>query len=242
MMNISVIDDHPLLAMGIECVCQSIGWVKVCNVYYSLDSFIDNTMCGDVDIIILDMRLSSTDGSHAQVVNKLKKYVPDAKILSVGGGHYERDRHEALRSGSHGFASKTESLKSLKEKIENVCKGNFGSKLPVRIGTDMLATRPLAADLEIYVTLTISEKRVLRGLMEGFSITSLAQIHKRSVKTISSQKRSLMKKVGAQTDMDLFKIFSFSSVPGLACADFSHLNKSIMFSSKGFSNERLSLI
>lgn len=68
--------------------------------------------------------------------------------------------------------------------------------------------------------------------MKGFLITSLAQIHKRSVKTISDHKRSLMKKVGAQTDMDLFKIFSFSSVSGLACADFSHLNKSIISSSK----------
>ncbi|HAU5565780.1 TPA: response regulator transcription factor [Serratia fonticola] len=219
MVNISVIDAHPLCAMGIESVCQSIAWVKVCGVHYSLDSFINKKLTGGVDLIILDMQLSSTDGTHTQDIERLKRYVPDAKILSVSRGHYERDRHEAYRSGSNGFASKTESLKSLKDKIEEICKGNPENKLPVRIDGDLLVIPSREADFRNFAKLTMAEKKVFTGLMNGFSITSLAEIHGRSIKTMSSHKRSLMKKMGARTDIDLFRMFSLSSVPGLAPAD-----------------------
>jgi two-component system, NarL family, captular synthesis response regulator RcsB len=225
MVNVSVIDDHPLCAMGIASVCQSIDWVKVCDVHYSVDSFINEKNSVDVELIILDMQLSSSDGTHAEVIDKLKKFVPNAKILSVSGGYYERDRHEAYRSGSHGFASKTESLKSLKEKIETVCKDNPENLFPVRIDGDMLFIPSRDEDFNNFATLTLSEKKVLTGLMNGFSITSLAEIFGRSIKTISSQKRSLMKKMGARTDIDLFRMFSFPYVPGDTPAELCSGNK-----------------
>jgi DNA-binding NarL/FixJ family response regulator len=57
--------------------------------------------------------------------------------------------------------------------------------------------------------LTPNENLVLKLFNEGFSGGDIARILKKSEKTVSGQKRSAMKKLGARTDVELIKMFMF---------------------------------
>ncbi len=57
--------------------------------------------------------------------------------------------------------------------------------------------------------LTPNENIVLKLFNEGFSGGDIARILKKSEKTVSGQKRSAMKKLGARTDVELIKMFMF---------------------------------
>ncbi|CQI92380.1 LuxR family regulatory protein [Yersinia rohdei] len=57
--------------------------------------------------------------------------------------------------------------------------------------------------------LTPNENIVLKLFNEGFSGGDIAKILKKSEKTVSGQKRSAMKKLGARTDVELIKMFMF---------------------------------
>jgi len=65
--------------------------------------------------------------------------------------------------------------------------------------------------------LTPAEKKVLVGLLSGYTIKTLAAMHGRSTKTISAQKRSMMKKFGIRSDIEIFQTFTLAKVkPGLS--------------------------
>lgn len=54
------------------------------------------------------------------------------------------------------------------------------------------------------ISLTYQENEVLSFFLNGMNITQIARIKKRSIKTISAQKCSGMRKLGACNDADLF--------------------------------------
>ncbi|WP_025122551.1 MULTISPECIES: LuxR C-terminal-related transcriptional regulator [unclassified Serratia (in: enterobacteria)] len=53
-------------------------------------------------------------------------------------------------------------------------------------------------------TLTHFERKVLTHIFAGLSLQDIAMLHKRSIKTISAQKRSSMRKLGVSNDSELF--------------------------------------
>lgn len=54
------------------------------------------------------------------------------------------------------------------------------------------------------LSLTRAEQRVLSLLLSGHSVSQIAECLNRSVKTVSTHKRQLMKKLGANTEVELF--------------------------------------
>lgn len=65
------------------------------------------------------------------------------------------------------------------------------------------------------VKLTISERNILSLLLKGMTVSEIAARRKRSIKTISTQKRTLYNKYGAKNELQLLatlidrKVLSF---------------------------------
>ncbi|CNE98834.1 LuxR family regulatory protein [Yersinia mollaretii] len=100
-----------------------------------------------------------------------------------------------------------DSLEAVTSKISTVFKRKLrGLKenLTERKSTHVLS---LASSERQY--LTPNENIVLKLFNEGFSGGDIARILKKSEKTVSGQKRSAMKKLGARTDVELIKMFMF---------------------------------
>ncbi|EEQ12342.1 LuxR-family regulatory protein [Yersinia mollaretii ATCC 43969] len=100
-----------------------------------------------------------------------------------------------------------DSLEAVTNKIATVFKRKLrGLKenLTERKSTHVLS---LASSERQY--LTPNENIVLKLFNEGFSGGDIARILKKSEKTVSGQKRSAMKKLGARTDVELIKMFMF---------------------------------
>ncbi|NIL21990.1 helix-turn-helix transcriptional regulator [Yersinia mollaretii] len=100
-----------------------------------------------------------------------------------------------------------DSLEAVTNKISTVFKRKLrGLKenLTERKSTHVLS---LASSERQY--LTPNENIVLKLFNEGFSGGDIARILKKSEKTVSGQKRSAMKKLGARTDVELIKMFMF---------------------------------
>ncbi len=74
---------------------------------------------------------------------------------------------------------------------------------------DRKSTKVLSLPSSERQYLTPNENIVLKLFNEGFSGGDIARILKKSEKTVSGQKRSAMKKLGARTDVELIKMFMF---------------------------------
>lgn len=58
--------------------------------------------------------------------------------------------------------------------------------------------------------LSYSEKRIIRYIGMGFSISNISRILNKNVKTVSSQKRSAMKKLNMSRNIDLYRFLIHS--------------------------------
>ncbi len=100
-----------------------------------------------------------------------------------------------------------DSLESVTNKVTNVFKRKFRGLKENLIERKSAHVLSLASAERQY--LTPNENIVLKLFNEGFSGGDIARILKKSEKTVSGQKRSAMKKLGARTDVELIKMFMF---------------------------------
>ncbi|MBL7634837.1 MULTISPECIES: helix-turn-helix domain-containing protein [Atlantibacter] len=97
-------------------------------------------------------------------------------------------------------------LLSTCESIENVANAIFlGSQKVDRISHSLLmAGQESSNDEENTPLLTASEKQVLRLLGKGWGINQIAQLLKKSNKTISAQKHSAMRRLSLKTNAEMY--------------------------------------
>ncbi|NIG87621.1 MAG: hypothetical protein G5703_03690 [Serratia symbiotica] len=55
-----------------------------------------------------------------------------------------------------------------------------------------------------------SEKNIIRYIGLGFSVSTISRMLKKNVKTVSSQKRSAMRKLNMNRDIELYQFLSHS--------------------------------
>lgn len=58
--------------------------------------------------------------------------------------------------------------------------------------------------------LTYNEKKVIRYISLGFTVSNISRMLKKNVKTVSSHKRSAMRKLNMSRDIELYRFLSYS--------------------------------
>ncbi|MBU9843815.1 helix-turn-helix transcriptional regulator [Rahnella ecdela] len=72
------------------------------------------------------------------------------------------------------------------------------------LASPMIETNPELSPSE-FSTLTPNEKKIIRLYINGLSLSRIAQMTNKSIKTISSHKRKAMKKMGIETNIQLIQ-------------------------------------
>jgi len=97
-------------------------------------------------------------------------------------------------------------LLSTCESIDSVARAILlGSQKVERISDSLLTSEvEKGSEEEVHPLLTVSEKQVLRLLGKGWGINQIAQLLKKSNKTISAQKHSAMRRLSLKTNADMY--------------------------------------
>ncbi|MDO4968963.1 MAG: LuxR C-terminal-related transcriptional regulator, partial [Comamonadaceae bacterium] len=134
-------------------------------------------------------------------VEYLVRNFPEAKILVLTMVSNPMILAELYSAGVWGVLLKHEKLTEITGAIYNVRLGNkyypqsYSKQEQESAGKDTIEEKVNA--------LSPREFEVLRLFVRGEGVAQIAQNLNRSVKTVSTQKRSAMKKLGVQTDQDL---------------------------------------
>ncbi len=181
-LNVSVIGDSPFCVLGLEMMLGNIG-VNVLTVYSSLTSLREYEPRGGA--IIIDMYF--TDIMHV--------YREAHKINATRGGRFVIFT-DTVRSGWNGmtFIRRGEQLDTIRKYL---LQGIIGGRNEISIPYE----RPV---MEIDSNITRSEAFVLKEWLRGQTVTDIARLSNRSVKTISSHKRSAMKKLKVSNNCELY--------------------------------------
>jgi len=211
-MNIVVIEDEPLLR---EAVTEFLNSQEDFNVtaFDSIASFVDQyRMDTRIDLILLDIMLNGQNSLHH--LFKIKRLVPDSKILIVTGNKNEAYLLKAIQEGADGYYLKGDSLARLLEAIENIILNNafvdpgMVRMLFKRFKSSAKSPAQVSPELDFmaqHFDLGKREIEILTGLYEGMRYKEIADRYHVSINTVRHYVLSLYRKTQVNSRKDLLK-------------------------------------
>jgi two-component system capsular synthesis response regulator RcsB len=209
-LNIAVLDEQEVVRYGMYQRLSTERDFVIVGAYRCIADFIQALRYKPIDIVILDHMFQS--GDALALIHTLKKDYPNVRILISSA-----DDHPAVVAlltglGADGYICKNSPLDqyvmALRAFAEERAADGPRQPTPVPIPADLAQAQDPHHEWLDGNALTAREKQVLRLCMRGLSVTQIAREFKRSLKTISSQKLSAYRKLGLNSDLELFRAMS----------------------------------
>ncbi len=204
-LRVYLADDHPLTLAGVQEFLSRDVNIEVEQAVSNSSELVRALRESIPDIVITDYTMpgDSQYGDGIRFVEYLVRNFPEAKILVLTMVSNPMILAELYSAGVWGVLLKHEKLTEITGAIYNVRLGN--KYYPQSYSKQEQEQESAGKDTmeEKVNTLSPREFEVLRLFVRGEGVAQIAQNLNRSVKTVSTQKRSAMKKLGVPTDQDL---------------------------------------
>lgn len=192
--KVVIVDDHPMVAEGIEAILESYGDITVvgtlCNGREALEHLADLAP----DVVLMDLNMPEIGGLTA--TEMLLEQMPDLKVLILSMHDSPEYISTALRHGAVGYVLKDVPTEEIKTAIDAVmrgerylCTGAQGSLEPIQNeGREPLTSR---------------EQTVLLQLAQGKSNKAVAEALHISVRTVETHRKNIKRKLGISSTAGL---------------------------------------
>lgn len=186
--TVLIADDHPVYLLGLRTLLQTRNdRYQIVHEALNADEVMDKLAQSPVDIIITDLSMPGErfpDG--LTMIQTLTRRYPESMIVVVTMITNPELLASLRRCGVHAVLSKVSLSTNLIQTLHSARQGHMAPVKPE-------------------VQLTLREIEVLRLLLRGFSVNQISGQLKRTKQTISTQKISAMRKLGASNDFELFQ-------------------------------------
>jgi two-component system nitrate/nitrite response regulator NarL len=191
-MNILIVDDHPLAAVGLADRLRTMGHhVIVCHTIEDASRQLRDQR---FELCALDLDMGGRRGTELLADPSLSSHQPDCVVILSGTG----DRDEivgVLDEGAHAFLPKNIPFDDVIDGLMAAPEAYRGGEPGVWV-QEVRAYVPLGVVYPRGSTLSKREREVFRLLRRGYSDKAIAQELRRSVHTIRVQIRSILRKRG----------------------------------------------
>ena len=202
MINIFIIDDHPLVAGGIAMMLKDVEYLKIQATAANAADAINYLKDHQPEIILLDISLPDIDGLQlCEIIRKKNKY---SKIIGLTSADDTSIIMQLLHRGANGYLLKNMEREELLEAINRVMDGKiFLSKVANEKVLEQFSS--IASAINDMPVITRREKEILLMLEEGLSGPQIADKLFLSPYTIETHRRNLMQKLNVNTAHQLLK-------------------------------------
>lgn len=199
--KIFIVDDHPVMRMGLAHLIDSAGDLEVCGEAGSADETVENlTIVGDADLVIIDVSLPDRNG--LDLLKDIRTEYPEMKCLIISSHDEDVYAERALRLGGRGYVMKNRAPEQLIDAIHQVLAG--GIFLSPDMTRQMMETfaggNTSGSGLS---TLTDRELEVYRTIGEGRSAREIAELLGISIRTVDAHRTHIKDKLGLSDATEL---------------------------------------
>ncbi|MDR0219069.1 MAG: transcriptional regulator RcsB [Enterobacteriaceae bacterium] len=207
-LNVIIADDHPIVLFGIRKSLEQIEWINVVGEFENSTTLINNLPLIEVDVLITDLSMPGDKyGDGITLIKYIKRHYPKLAIIVLTMNNNPAILSAVLELDIEGVVLKQGAPTDLPKVLSALQKGKqftpeSVSKLLEKVNANGNGDKRLSP----------KESEVLRLFAEGFLVTDIAKKLNRSIKTISSQKKSAMIKLGVDNDIALLNYLSSVTV------------------------------
>jgi len=195
MVDILIVDDHPIVAEGLQKLVLTKKIASHCLTVYSAKECIKTLKIFNPDLILLDYHLP--DGNGIDLCKLIKQENEKIKVLVVSSFREQSIVKLMLVSGATGYVLKNASEEDILEAIQTVLSGKqFISDESQEI-IDQHNTTTVVTDREI---------EVLRLIADGLTNIEIAEKLFLSPLTIDRHRKNIIVKLNAKNTASLISI------------------------------------
>ncbi len=202
MINIFIIDDHPLVAGGIAMMLKDVTYLKIAANASTAEEALTYLKDHQPEIILLDISLPDMDGLQlCDIIRNENKF---SKIIGLTSANDSSIITQLLHRGANGYLLKNMERNELLEAIDKVMDGKiFLSKAANEKVLEHFSS--VSTALNEMPAITRREKEVLLLLEDGFNGPQIAERLFISPFTVETHRKNLMQKLNVNSSQQLLK-------------------------------------
>lgn len=202
MINLFIIDDHPLVAGGIAMMLKDVDYLKIQGTATTGAEAVDFLESHEPEIILLDISLPDIDGLQlCDIIRKKNQY---SKIIGLTSTNDTSIITQLLHRGGNGYLLKNMERSELLEAIDRVMDGKiFLSKAANEKVLEQFSS--LSSAINETPVITRREKEILLLLEDGLNGPQIAERLFLSPYTVETHRKNLMQKLNVNTTQQLLK-------------------------------------
>lgn len=194
LIRVLIVDDHPMVAEGIQSILESYDDIEVVGTLCDGKEAVDKAVELKPDVVLMDLNMPKMGGLSATEI--LLERAPDTRILILSMHDSSEYISTALAYGAMGYILKDVPTDEIKQAIDTVmrgerylCTGAKGSLEP--------------SENHAREALTGREQTILLKLAQGKSNREVAEELDISVRTVETHRKNIKSKLGISSTAGL---------------------------------------
>ena len=201
--KILLADDHTIVRQGLARLLEDQPNMKIVGEAVNGQMAVKKALEVKPNIIIMDIAMPVMNGIEA--AKRIRKHLPEAKILILSMYSHEYYIHELLEAGISGYLLKDSSGRDIIKAIHAAMKNEtFLSPSISKLVVDSYLSPRKGSDRENrFKQLSNREREVFQLIAEGRTTRQIADMLYISISTVKSHKAKIMEKLGIYTPVQL---------------------------------------
>ncbi len=198
-MKILIVDDHPLLRQGLkQLLADELAQAEVFEAA-TAEAALELVGRKQCDVVVLDLNLPGRSGF--EVLQELKRLHPKLPVLVLTAYPEDQFAVRALEAGAAGYLTKQGAAEELVGALRKVLAG--GTYISPALAETMAARMRRGQGGVPHEDLSAREFEVFIKLADGRSLKEIAHELSLSVKTVSTFRSRVLKKLGLSSNVEL---------------------------------------
>ncbi|MET0595206.1 MAG: response regulator transcription factor [Polyangiaceae bacterium] len=199
MIRVLIADDHAVVRRGVRQILEETSDIEVGGEAASAAELWPKACEGRWDAIVLDVNLPGRSG--LELLADIKKERPEIPVLILTVHSEEQYAVRAMKAGASGFLTKESAPEKLVDAIRCIAAGR--RFITPEVADKLASTVARGEQGPLHETLSDREFQILNMIASGKTVSQIGRELSLSVKTISTHRTRILKKMNLKTNAEL---------------------------------------
>ena len=199
MIKVLIADDHPVVRRGLRQILAETEDIHVAGEVGSAEDVLRAVHQERWDVVVLDISLPGRTG--IELIGDVRRERPEARVLILTVHPEEQYAVRAIKSGAAGFLNKESAPEKLTTAIRKIAAG--GRYISAELAETLASVLAGESDGPPHERLSDREFEIMKLLASGKTVSEVAQTLCLSVKTVSTHRTRLLRKMSMKTNAEL---------------------------------------
>ena len=201
MIRVVIADDHKIVREGLRHLLSTASDLLVVGEAVNGHDVMARVRDIDFDILLLDLSMPGKSGM--ELIRQVRSEKPRVRVLVLSMHEEHQYAVRAIRAGASGYLNKDSATEELVSALRKLAGG--GAFISAEVAEALAHEAHNRSDGPPHTSLSDREYQVFRMLVAGQSLTDIANRLSLSIKTISTHKASLMRKMAVANQAELIR-------------------------------------